>query len=132
MTVRQAGGVVLLDGRVVLRRTAKGEYLFPKGHMEPGETAEQTAVREVEEETGLEVAIVADLGEVSFSYQAEEYLVNMFLMRVTRQLPQWQQHAGRDAVAVPLEKVRELLSFDSYRQVWSRAQRLLYPWSATS
>ena len=53
MTVRQAGGVVLLGDQVVLRRTARGEYLFPKGHLEEGETEEETALREVAEETGL-------------------------------------------------------------------------------
>jgi 8-oxo-dGTP pyrophosphatase MutT (NUDIX family) len=132
MAIQQAGGVILLNGRVVLRRTARGEYLFPKGHVEPGETAEQTAIREVAEETGLEVVLVADLGEISFTYQGEDYRVNMFLMRATGQTADWQNHLGRDAVLVPRQKVRDLLSFENYRQVWSRAQQLLDPWSATS
>ena len=132
MTVKQAGGVVVMGNRVVLRRTAKGEYLFPKGHIEVGETAEQAALREVAEETGLEARIVASLGEVSFSYQGEEYQVALFLMQVVRELPQWQDHQGRDAVAVPREKVAELLSFDNYRQIWARALRILQPGSAAS
>ncbi len=131
MAIVQAGGVVLLNGRVVLRRTARGEYLFPKGHAEPGEPLERTALREVAEETGLEAVIVADLGEVSFTYQGEEYQVNFFLMRATRQLPEWQDHRGRDALEVPQEKVENLLSFENYRQVWSRARRLLQPWSSS-
>ena len=46
-----AGGVILEDGRVLLiqMRNLKGEkvWTFPKGHIEPGETAEAAALREV-------------------------------------------------------------------------------------
>ena len=121
MTVRQAGGIVLLGNRVVLRHTSKDEYLFPKGHIEPGETLEQTAVREVEEETGLEAVIVADVGETSFTYAGEEYRVNLFLMRATRQSMQWDDHLGKDVVTVPLERARETLSFEGYREAMDRA-----------
>lgn len=127
MPVRQAGGVVIFRNRVVLRRTAKGEHLFPKGHLEVGETPEQAAVREVAEETGLEAVVVADLGEISFFHQDEEHRVNLFLMRATRELPEWGDHQGRDAVPVPRERVRELLSFEEYREAWARAQRILWP-----
>jgi 8-oxo-dGTP pyrophosphatase MutT (NUDIX family) len=121
----QAGGVVLMGGDAVLRRTARGEYLFPKGHLEPGETPEQAAVREVAEETGLEAEIVADAGEVSFVYGGERYLVKLFLMKVTRQSPEWDDHAGRDAVAVPVDRVRDLLSFEDYRRVWDQVREML-------
>ncbi len=127
MTVRQAGGVVVMGNRVVLRRTARGEYLFPKGHLDPGETEEQAAIREVAEETGLEARIVASLGDVYFFYQGEDYQVTLFLMRVTQQLPEWQDHQGRDAVAVPRDRVRDLLTFQDYRLIWDRAERVLGP-----
>ncbi len=125
MIVKQAGGVVLMGDQVVLRRTPKGEYLFPKGHMEPGETEEETACREVAEETGVEAEIVAPLGEVSFSYQGDEYRVAMFLMRVTRWLPDWTEHLERDTVVAPRDRVAALLSFESYRQLWARAEQMM-------
>ena len=54
-TVTSAGGVVLNhDGLVlVLRRKTEGTWVLPKGRVEPGESLKQTALREVEEETGL-------------------------------------------------------------------------------
>ena len=122
MVVKQAGGVVLMGDQVLLRRTPKGEYLFPKGHIDPGETEEATARREVAEETGVEAEIVLPLGEISFSYQGDEYRVTMFLMRVVRQLPEWRQHLEEDTVVVDRSSVADLLSFDSYRQLWARAQ----------
>lgn len=125
MIVEQAGGVVLLGDQVVLRRTAKGEYLFPKGHREPGESMEETARREVAEEVGLEAEIVAPLGEVDFSYQGDDYRVTMFLMRATRRLPEWADHLERDTVVASRDQLPSLLSFESYRRLWSRAEKLL-------
>ncbi|MHB0868765.1 MAG: NUDIX domain-containing protein [Chloroflexota bacterium] len=125
MIVRQAGGVVLLGDQVVLRRTARGEYLFPKGHVEPGESMEETARREVAEEVGLEAEIVAPLGDVDFSYQGDDYRVTMFLMRATRRLPEWADHLERDTVVAARDQLPSLLSFESYRQLWSRAEKLL-------
>jgi 8-oxo-dGTP diphosphatase len=59
--------VIVRDGRTLLvrRRWAEGSFSwqFPAGEQEPGETPEQTAVREVAEEVGLTVTRVALIGE---------------------------------------------------------------------
>jgi 8-oxo-dGTP pyrophosphatase MutT (NUDIX family) len=44
---------------------------MPKGHLEPGETTEQAAVREVAEETGILGRVIAPLGVIRFSFNAE-------------------------------------------------------------
>ena len=52
--VEGAGGVVFrADGRVLLLRHLEGTWVFPKGHIDPGEDALGAAVREVEEEAGV-------------------------------------------------------------------------------
>jgi len=55
-------GAVVFDGDCVLliRSNRGGHTAFPKGHMEAGETREQTALREIWEETGLTVALDGD------------------------------------------------------------------------
>jgi 8-oxo-dGTP pyrophosphatase MutT (NUDIX family) len=73
-----AGGVVYQDGRVLLlRRPSRSEVRLPKGHIDPGETAEIAAMREVIEESGCcnGLTVVADLGEqiVSFEYNGRRY-----------------------------------------------------------
>lgn len=59
-----AGSVVVYDGRVlVLRRPGRGEVRLPKGHVEPGETAQEAALRETREESGYtDLVVQADLG----------------------------------------------------------------------
>lgn len=67
-----AGGVILEDGSVlaIKMRNLKGEevWTFPKGHLDPGETAEQAALREVLEETGWEAEILSDLYTARYSF----------------------------------------------------------------
>ena len=67
-----AGGVILEGGSVllILMRNLKGEkvWTFPKGHLEPGETPEAAALREVAEETGWNCGIISDLYSAEYSF----------------------------------------------------------------
>ncbi|WP_220203821.1 NUDIX hydrolase [Reticulibacter mediterranei] len=53
---------------VLVGRSHVGIWALPKGTPNPGETIEQVAVREVREETGLEVRLIAYIGSISYSF----------------------------------------------------------------
>ena len=57
---KSCGCIILKDDEVLLIKHNKGHWDFPKGHMEQGETEKQTAVREVKEETNMDVEIISD------------------------------------------------------------------------
>lgn len=87
---RSAGGIVLNDrGEVALIRSKNSQsWLFPKGRVDPGESDEQAARREVAEETGLQhLNLLGDLGEYSrqiyhFEKQgSERKTIKMFLFK---------------------------------------------------
>jgi 8-oxo-dGTP pyrophosphatase MutT (NUDIX family) len=135
-----AGGVVFREHRgelelAVIRPHNRRVWALPKGHVDPGETPEQTARREVREETGLETEpeAVAPLGEIRYVYRVNSRTifktVHFFLFR----------HAGGDlgnldpAMKVevdevrwiPLLQARQLLGYRGERVILSRALAVL-------
>ena len=70
------GGVVIFRGKILLLyKNYKNKYdgwVLPKGTVEPGETHEQTALREVKEETDVEAEIVKYIGKSQYSFVVPE------------------------------------------------------------
>lgn len=89
-----AGGVVYRRSKggidvVLVARPKQQLWALPKGTPEPGETVEETAVREVSEETGLQVRIEQEIGTISYWYAVPEErvrvrkVVHYYLMAAT-------------------------------------------------
>ncbi len=78
-----AGGVLFNDKReVLLIRDRQGYWCFPKGHVDAGETLEQTALREVEEETGIVGKVVGQLSSTHYTNsKGVDREIHWFLMR---------------------------------------------------
>lgn len=79
-----SGGVIfrhMKDGgdiEILLIQDSKDRWTIPKGHIEPGETAKQTAIREIGEEVNLyDVEVLGWLGKIHFKYRRLETLVLM-------------------------------------------------------
>lgn len=78
-----AGGIVFRRTEkgaieILLIQDAKDRWTIPKGHIEEGETAQQTAKREIGEEAGLkEVDVLGWLGKIHFRYRRIDKLVLM-------------------------------------------------------
>jgi len=89
-----AGGVVYRitkrgEMQIILFQDARDRWTIPKGHVEEGETAQETAIREIGEEVGLTgIEPVCWLGKVNFRYRRVNTLVLMtmqtYLFRVGR------------------------------------------------
>lgn len=64
-----SAGVAVVNGeQVLLIYHKRGEWLMPKGHVEPGETPAQAAQREVEEETGISVRLLGEVGRTEYDF----------------------------------------------------------------
>jgi 8-oxo-dGTP diphosphatase len=81
--IQAAGGVVMHDGQVaVVHRPRYDDWSLPKGKLEPGETFEQAALREVEEETGLPARLLRELPSAEYSVKGRPKKVRYWLMTV--------------------------------------------------
>ncbi len=83
--IEAAGGVVQADdGRVLLvHRPRYDDWTLPKGKLDPGETFEQAALREVREETGLECALGRELASTEYRDNKDRpKVVRYWLMKV--------------------------------------------------
>jgi 8-oxo-dGTP pyrophosphatase MutT (NUDIX family) len=132
-----AGGLVIDEtedqplGAVIGRRDRRGRLLWslPKGHIEPGESAEQAAIREVAEETGITGRIVGRLGTIDFWFMADgrrvHKTVHHFLLRAERgELSDADVEVA--AVAwVPLDEIGDRLAYDDERALVARVPELL-------
>lgn len=78
-----AGGIVWRRNKsggieILLIQDSKDRWTIPKGHIEEGETAKETAQREITEETGLqEMEMQGWLGKINFRYRRQQSLVLM-------------------------------------------------------
>lgn len=124
---RSCGAIVfrLFGGRLqaLMVRHYAGHWSFPKGHVEGRETDEETAVREVLEETGINIAIHSDFVEES-TYEPRQGIkktVRFFIGDYVdgELLPQHDEVS--DAEWMAPEEVLELLTFDRDREIFCSA-----------
>jgi 8-oxo-dGTP diphosphatase len=82
--IRAAGGVIVRDGQVLLvHRPGHDDWSFPKGKLEPGESWEEAALREVEEETALDCTLGEEIGRTHYLVENEPKEVRYYRMTAT-------------------------------------------------
>jgi 8-oxo-dGTP diphosphatase len=87
--IRAAGGVGVHDGRIaVVHRPRYDDWSLPKGKLEPGESWEQAALREIEEETGVRARLDEELETTHYQVGDRPKTVRWWRMSVDRDLGQ--------------------------------------------
>jgi 8-oxo-dGTP diphosphatase len=85
--IRAAGGVVVHEGRIaVVHRPRYDDWSLPKGKLDPGETWEQAALREIEEECGLRCRLEDELEPVHYAVRGTPKTVRWWRMAVVEDL----------------------------------------------
>jgi 8-oxo-dGTP pyrophosphatase MutT (NUDIX family) len=108
---------------------SEGTWALPKGLIAPGEPAEQTALREVAEETGVSGRSLGKLGDVRYVYTwAGERIfkvVSFYLVQASRgridDLPPEHRHEVAEARWLPLEEAPRLLAYGGERAMAVKA-----------
>ncbi len=132
-----AGGIVirLVDGRpqlvVGMRRRERDvvTWTLPKGTPNPGETLEETARREVAEETGLVVAVKEPLGSIEYTFVQRglriHKTVHYFAMEPVGGDLARHDHEFEDVRWIALEDAATTLPFETERDLVARSAEVL-------
>jgi 8-oxo-dGTP pyrophosphatase MutT (NUDIX family) len=132
-----AGGLVVdrSNGRprvaLIGRLDRRGRLLWslPKGHVEVGETAEDAAVREVEEETGIRGRVLASLGTIDYWFVADDRRIHKTVHHYLLEAASGElsdTDVEVDEVAwVPLADLAERLAYAGERRLAEEAAGLL-------
>jgi 8-oxo-dGTP pyrophosphatase MutT (NUDIX family) len=136
-----AGGVLVrrMRGRwylAAIRPGGKpeGTWALPKGLIDPGERAEETAIREVREETGARGVSLGKLGDVRYVYTRPGGIrvfkvVSFYLLRYVGgrlgDVPEEHRHEVAAARWLPLEDAPNLLAYRGERELAEKALSVL-------
>jgi 8-oxo-dGTP diphosphatase len=137
-TVREtsAGGVIYRDDQgqieIALIHVRK-RWGLPKGHVERGERIEQTAIREVREETGLQGQAEKKLGSISYTYRTKKSgepiriskRVYFFLLKYLEGDVQGHDHEVDEARWFPVKEALETLAFATEKKMVRRGLNII-------
>ena len=130
-----AGGIVHSDGKfLVINVIPHKEIILPKGTIEAGETPEQTAVREVLEETGYKAKITAKLGEISYEFDEDDgkryhktvyyYLMDL-IDKDAEPTPNRQEGEDFENIWLTADEAMAQLTHDNSKNMLQKALRIL-------
>jgi 8-oxo-dGTP pyrophosphatase MutT (NUDIX family)/phosphohistidine phosphatase SixA len=114
---------------LLIHRTRRKDVSLPKGKVEPGESLPETAVREIEEETGLSVALGVPLGITSYTMpNGRDKLVHYWAAEVTDEAVRASRFLPNNEVAalewLPVDRAIRSLSYERDAEVLERFQGL--------
>jgi 8-oxo-dGTP pyrophosphatase MutT (NUDIX family) len=127
-----AGGVVMRPGEdgpevLLCGRSSDGLWALPKGTPEAGETIEETAQREVREETGVEVEQTAVVGEIKYWFSRPQEGVRYyktvyhFLYKPVGGDPSLHDHEFDDVRWFPVQQAEKLLTYQNEARILRQA-----------
>jgi 8-oxo-dGTP pyrophosphatase MutT (NUDIX family) len=133
------------SGGVIFRRTDAGvevcliavaggeRWQLPKGHPGPGESLEETAVREVREETGLDGHSLGQIDKIDYWFWADDgqrkhrvyKIVYFHLLECTGGSTKGHDFEVDDAVWFPVDEAVQRLTFETEKKVARRAKQMI-------
>jgi 8-oxo-dGTP pyrophosphatase MutT (NUDIX family) len=102
-----------------------GNWTLPKGHIEPAETARETALREAWEEAGLSGRVEqTPVGTYRYQKYGRTYAVSVFVMHVSRASRTWPESGRRLRCWVVPASAHRVLSLRPLRKLVRRVLRI--------
>jgi 8-oxo-dGTP pyrophosphatase MutT (NUDIX family) len=127
--IRQAGSIVVrINGKepevlLVTARRNPRNWIFPKGHIEKGETPEQAALRETREEAGVVGKLIGPAGILEYGFLGAKARVEYFLVEFKQEAGPPEE--GRQRTWCRLEDALDRLNYKNARKLLRKSWRML-------
>ena len=130
---KSCGGIIFYktkqNTKILLVKNNNGRYWsFPKGHIEDGETEQETAIREIKEETGLDVTIVKNFREISeyCPFGKIRKRVVFFLAQAFTDNVKIQEEEIDSYIWVDLQQARKMCTYDNDLRIIEKAETTIH------
>lgn len=124
--VQKAGAIILSKENpeciALLYRSRENDWSFPKGHVEEGESIQETTKREIAEETGLSVRCIGDeLPLMEYHHPNGDHIsIHMFLMQSESDLTLRTEYKNDKIAWMQYEEVAHMLSYENAQQYYQK------------
>ncbi len=116
---KSCGSIVIKDNKVLLVKHKAGHWDFPKGHVEKGETEEETAIREVKEETNIDIDVVTKYRYVS-TYSPKQDVIKdvIYFLGIPKNTDTLAQEEEVDQVLfIEINKALSIITYNNSRNI---------------
>ena len=115
-----------LEVCIIRRKGAKRKWGIPKGFIDRGDTAKETALKEASEEAGLTGKVIGDpIGTYEYEKWGTKLEVSVFLMEVKGEDEDWDEADFRERKWVPFDEAADLLDEHPVEPLLQRAKNKL-------
>ncbi len=117
---KSCGAIVIDNEKVLVVKHNAGHVSFPKGHMEKGETEKETAIREVKEETGIDIEVDTNY-RYTISYSPKEGVMKdvvFFLGKATGGELKPQEKEVSKVEFIPFNEVESSITHDDVKELF--------------
>lgn len=120
---KSCGAIIIYNNQVLMVKQQKGFWGFPKGHVESGETETETAIREVKEETNVDIVVDESL-RFENHYITDTNIDKTVILFIAHPIDNMnivaQQGEIQDVKWVNIDKVGGFLTFDNLKELWKK------------
>lgn len=122
--IQKAGCILInIDKKEIALVCRKGEYSFPKGHLEKGETLKECAIRETKEETGHDCHLVdnKEISIIHYNNSRGEKVENYFYLAIDDGLSEEKIEEKDKEVTVwkAYDEIEDILSHQNLKDFWN-------------
>lgn len=121
--IKKAGGIILNNDRsgiAIIYRANSNDWSFPKGHIEKGESSLDACMREIKEETGLDVELLKELPALDYEDKKGNIInLNMYLVQSSED--DFVKENPKDILKwVNLNEVKDILSYENLKEYYDK------------